>query len=40
MLASITFVIGGVLGAMYRTWFGLLPGFILQIIALIVFSQN
>lgn len=36
MLASLSFVIGGIVGAIYQTWFALLPGLILQVAAFTV----
>ena len=40
ILASFTFVIGGVLGAIFKTWWGLLPGLVLQIIALMMLPRQ
>ena len=40
IFASLTFVIGGVLGAIFKTWWGLLPGLVLQIIALMMLPRQ
>jgi disulfide bond formation protein DsbB len=38
MAASITFLIGGTIGAYHHTWYGLLPGTILQLSAFALYS--
>ena len=38
MAASVMFVVGGVLGCIYNSWWSLLPGFATQVAALIYFG--